>query len=337
MKRYGNLFDRVVAFDNLLSAAHKTMLGQKRRPTVARFYFHLETELFALEEELRTGDYRPLPYRVFEIREPKRRLICAADIRDRVVHHAVCNLLEPIFERRAIYDSFACRKGKGSHAAVRRAQEFARRSQYYLQCDISKYFPSVDHEVLKQLLRRMVKDRPLLELLDLIIDQPLPDAPPGKGMPIGNLTSQHFANLYLGELDHFVKERLRVKGYIRYMDDFLLFGEDKRVLHEHLATIRSFVSDRLRLTLKDRATVVAPVSQGISFLGFRVWRGRIGLRREKWVRFSRRIREREAAYLAGEITEQELIRGVSSMVGHVIHADTLKARRELFAESLRLG
>jgi hypothetical protein len=254
-----------------------------------------------------------------------------------VVHHAICNLIEPIFERRAIGDSFACRKGKGAHAAVARAQQLARRYDYYLQCDVSKYFASVDHEALKRLLRRILKDERLLQLLDVIIDQPLPGSAPGKGMPIGSLTSQHFANLYLGELDHFVKERLRVKGYLRYMDDFLNFGDEKPALHETLAAEREFAREELRLELKESAIVMAPVTEGISFLGFRVFPGMVRLKPDKWARFRRRVREREAAYIAGEIDEDELARTVSSMVGHILHAATLEARRNFFAGSMSLG
>jgi len=337
MKRHGYLFESVVSFDNLLRASEKALRGQKKKPTAARFFFNLEGELLQLQEELIEGTYQPLPYYVFEIFEPKRRQICAADLRDRVVHHAICNLLEPIFERRAIGDSFACRKGKGAHAAVARAQQLARRFDYYLQCDVSKYFASVDHEVLKRLLRRILKDERLLQLLDRIIDQPLPGSALGKGMPIGSLTSQHFANLYLGELDHFVKERLRVKGYLRYMDDFLNFGHEKSVLHETLAAEREFAREELRLELKESAIVVAPVTEGISFLGFRIFPGMVRLKPDKWARFRRRVREREAAYIVGEIDEDELARTVSSMVGHILHADTLEARRNFFAGSMSLG
>jgi retron-type reverse transcriptase len=199
MKRFGNLFEKVVTFDNLLLAANKTLRGQKRKPAAARFYYDLEPELLRLQEELESGSWRPRPYRVFTICEPKPRQICASDLRDRVVHHAICNTLDPIFERRMIYDSYACRVGKGTHAAVERARRFARKANYYLQCDVRKYFASIEHEALKTLLRRILRDKRLLELLDRIIEHSPPGAAPGRGLPIGNLTSQYFANLYLGE------------------------------------------------------------------------------------------------------------------------------------------
>jgi hypothetical protein len=337
MKRYGYLFEQIITFDNLVLAAHKTFGGQKSKAVVARMYFHLETEVLRLQEELSAGTYQPRPYRVFEVREPKPRQICAADVRDRVVQHAICNVLGPIFERGMIRDTYACRKDKGSHAAIRRAQELTRRFEYFLQCDVRKYFASVDHVVLKTLLRRKLKDPQVLALLDQIIAHPLPDSAAGKGIPIGNLTSQYFANLYLGELDHFIKERLRVKGYVRYMDDFLIFGNDKPMLHETLAAVRDFLHCQLRLELKENAVLVAPVAQGISFLGFRVFPSLLKMQGRKWTRFRREVRKREAAFLKGAISEEELAQSVSSMIGHLLHADTLSARRQFFAASMSLG
>lgn len=183
---------------------------------------------------------------------------------------------------------------------MRRAQRFARRFPYVLTCDIQAYFPSIDHAILKAQLRRQLKDKRLLALLDHIIGHPLPNALPGKGLPIGSLTSQYFANLYLGELDRFLKDRLRVKGYVRYMDDVLGFAADKVVLHElHAALLR--------------------------------------VQRNRWVQFRRKVRKREWQYAQGVIDEAELAQCVASMIGHVVHADTLAARRHVFGASLALG
>jgi retron-type reverse transcriptase len=234
MKRYGHLFEKVLAFDNLLLAAHKARHGKQDRISVARFFFHLEPELLTLQAELQSGAYRMRPYRTFAIYEPKRRQICAADLRDWVVHHAICHVLDPLFEASMIADTYACRRGKGTHAAVHRMQALARKMQYFLKGDVRKYFETVDRAVLKALLRRKLKDQALLVLLEHIIDHPIPGGVPGKGIPIGNLTSQYFANLYLGELDHFLKERLRLKGYVRYMDDLLVLSANKPCLHETL-------------------------------------------------------------------------------------------------------
>lgn len=212
-----------------------------------------------------------------------------------------------------------------------------RRYPYYLKCDISQYFASVDHQVLRRLLARRIKDRRLLALLDLIIDHPLPEHAPGKGLPIGNLTSQHFANLYLGELDHYLKDRLGVSAYLRYMDDFVLFESTKPRLHQHLAAVRHFLNESLRLRLKTKATRVAPVTEGLALLGFRLFPGTIRLQARGLTRSRRRVRARERAYLAGEIDDRLLSTSVNSMIAHMAHADTLSVRRQLFSDSMGLG
>jgi len=337
MKRYGGLFERIVAFDNLLSAANRALKGKKRKRGAAAFYFGMENELLAIENELIEGRYSPMPYRDFHVYEPKKRKICAADFRDRVVHHAICNVLEPILDRGLIFDTYACRRGKGNHAAVRRTQGFSRRFPYFLKCDIRSYFENVDHHVLKTLLSRKIKGRHLLDLLSVIIDHPVPQGLPGKGIPIGNLTSQLFANIYLGELDHFLKDRLAIKGYVRYMDDFLVFGPNKKALGGWLTAIRKFVSGRLLLELKDEALVVAPVSRGVPFLGFRIFPGTVRLDSSRMKRFRHKTRERERQYHRGEITESFLADSMRSMVAHVSHANTYMMRKGFFSNSLNLG
>lgn len=337
MKRQAGLFERIIRFDNLLLAARKAAQGKRHKPSVARFEFHLEQELLVLAQELEDLTYQPGSYFTFEIYDPKRRRICAAPYRDRVVHHAVCNVLEPHFERRLIFDTYACRPGKGSHAAIQRAQHFARQHGYFLKCDIHKYFDSVDHGMLKTLLTRLFKDTSLLALLQRIIEHAPPGARAGKGLPIGNLTSQHFANLYLGELDHHLKDRLSIKGYLRYMDDLLLFADDKPSLHRWLADIQRFLHEKLRLNLKDKATRVAPVSEGIPFLGFRIYPGVIRLNQRTLRRFRRQVRGREKAYRAGRLTTEELADSVASLFAHIAHADSLQLRRQTTEDSLTLG
>lgn len=331
MKRHGGLFEKILTFENLALAVRKAVRGKKDRESVARFYFSWETEVLALERELRSGTWRPRPYTTFEIFEPKPRRICAAHIRDRVVHHAVCNIVEPLLDRTMIHDTYACRRGKGTHAAVERARRFARKYPFFLKCDIRKYFETVDHEVLKDLLLRKFKDAALLALLFRIIDHPVPGGAPGKGLPIGNLTSQWFANAYLGELDHFLKDRLAVKGYLRYMDDFLLFGTDKPTLHRRLSDIRRFLSDVLGLEIREEITIVAPTFQGIPFLGYRVYPGTVRLKRENRARLGRKVKHLEAAYAAGKIDETRLSDSVRSLAAHTAGADTLRLRRKLFS------
>ncbi|MDP6775698.1 MAG: reverse transcriptase/maturase family protein [Candidatus Latescibacteria bacterium] len=337
MKRYGHLFERIVTFDNLLKAAKKALRGKRDRAAVAQFYFSLEPELLLLEQELLTGAYVPRPYRSFMVYEPKPRRICAADIRDRVVHHAICSVLDPVFEAFSVYDSYACRKDKGTHRAIRRAQSFARKTGYFLKLDVEKFFDSVDHQCLKHLLKRKFKDGKLLGLLERIIDHPIPDGVPGKGLPIGNLTSQHFANFYLGYLDHYAKDEMGIGFYIRYMDDVLVFADDKESLHMHLASIRHFLGERLLLTLKDRSTMVAPVTQGIPFLGLQVFRGTLRLQRGARTRFRRKLKRRERDYVEGRIDERALLQSVHSLVGHVRQADTYGLRKSFLDSTAIMG
>jgi RNA-directed DNA polymerase len=337
MKRHGHLYEKIATFENLLLASKKAMVSKKSKRPVASFYFNLENELIRLKDELESETYHPLPYTQFEICEPKPRKICSSDFRDRVVHHAICNLIDPILENRSIYDSYACRPSKGSHLAVQRCQGFARQFDYYLKCDIRKFFESTDHAVLKDRLRRVFKDPKLLRLLDIIIDHKVPGYAAGRGLPIGNLTSQHFANFYLGELDHFLKDRMKVKGYVRYMDDFISFSNDKIFLQELLGHINKFVREELKLDLKEKATTLAPVSEGVSFLGFRVFRNIIRIKRENLVRMRRKIRRKEELFLKGEISEKELIQSVGSISAHVSHVNSLAIRREIFVESLTLA
>jgi len=337
MKRFGNLYSQVVNYENLILATHKALRGKKAKAKVASFYFNFENEVIQLEQELNDGTYYPSSYHLFEIREPKVRQICSSDFRDRVVHHAICNIIEPFFERRLIFDTYACRNEKGAHAALKRAQQFSRSHRYFLKCDIRKYFQSIDHPVLKHMLRGIVKDSKLINLLDLIIDHAVPGNAPGKGIPIGNLTSQHFANFYLGELDHFLKERSRLKGYVRYMDDFICFSDSKNFLHDLLATIREFVEQKLKLRLKDEIIRIAPVSEGVPFLGFRVFPNLIRLQRPNLIRFRKKIRNLERHFQIGLISESDLASSVKSMIAHITHANSGMMRRKEFESSLNLA
>ncbi|MBK7963826.1 MAG: RNA-dependent DNA polymerase [Bdellovibrionales bacterium] len=336
MKRLANLYPKIVTFENLLLAAKRATRGKKAKNSVISFAFNLENELILLKQQLESHSYRPRPYSQFEVKEPKVRKICSSDFRDRVVHHAICNFLEPIIERRSIFDSYACRNGKGAHLAVSRCQEFSRKFKYYLKCDIKKFFESIDHQILKNILQRMIKDSDLFWLLDIIIDHKVPGNADGKGLPIGNLTSQHFANLYLGELDHLIKDRIGIKGYIRYMDDFICFADSKKELWNLLSKIDEFVTQALALELKAKVTQIAPVSEGIPFLGFRVFPQIIRIKRENLSRMKNKIRSREIQFKKGHISERDLINSVGSIVAHVSHVNSLSIRRSIFRESLNM-
>ena len=347
MKRYGNLYPTICSFENLLEAAYRARRGKRYRPDVASFHFDLEKNLFRLREELRSQTYQAGPYRAFQIRDPKPRLISAAPYRDRIVHHALCQVIEPIFERTFIADSYANRVGKGTHLALDRCTFFTRRFRYALKCDIEKYFPSTDHEILLALLARKIKCRETRWLIAVILANSNPQEPvlryfpgddlftPGerrRGLPIGNLTSQFFANVYLNGFDHFMKESLHCVPYIRFADDFLVFSDDRRYLHSLVPALQEYLNG-LRLRIHPRKCQVVPTRTGVEFLGWHVFADHRRVRRATGVRFQRRLRALQAAYWGGEVELPEVRASVMSWIGHLKHGDTWGLRKKLLMGS----
>jgi len=349
MKRHRHLFEQIIAFENLLLAARKAQRGKRFTRDVATFNHQLESELLQLQNALQTQTYRPGIGRQFTVYDPKPRLITAAPYRDRVVHHAICNIVEPLFERTFISDSYACRKGKGTHAAADRLTQAMRRNAYVLQCDIRKYFPSVDHAILKALLRRKIACSRTLWLLDVIIDHSAPqeDAStyyPGddlftphtrtRGLPIGNQTSQFFANVYLNPLDHFIKETLAVREYMRYCDDFILLADEKATLWRYLDAIADFLASALRLRLHPTKQWVRPVTAGVDFLGYRVFPTHRRLLRASGYRFQRNLRGMQRAYHRGAVTVPMISQRIAAWIGHARHADTHGLRTALLSKAV---
>lgn len=315
MKSHGGLFERIVDVENLRRAMEAAAKGKRDRPVVAQFLNNADEKLARLHEELQSGSYIPRPYRCFRICDPKPRTISCADFRDRVVHHAVCDVIGPFIEQRFIFDSWACRKGKGTHQATARAQQLARRFAYFLKLDVASFFESVDHEILQGLLARQFRERRLLALLETIVRTPLTGAPLGKGLPIGNLTSQWFANLYLDGADHLVKETLRVPGYVRYMDDMVLLADSKALLWAAHDALAAFLAEERRLSLKASATRLAPCTEGVPFLGLRIFPGTWRLQHRRFLRTRRRIRRKERAYLEGRLKAEHLVRSAAAAQG----------------------
>jgi retron-type reverse transcriptase len=331
MKAYNDLFGSIATFENIHDAAHEAIRGKKKEsPNILHFFYELESEVIRLESELVEGDYTPGPYSTFWVRDPKLRRICCLPFRDRVVHHAVCRVLGPCFEACSISDSFACRPGKGTHRAITRAQQFSRNFTFFLKLDIRKFFDSIDQETLKALLGRKFTEHPLRRVLHSIIEARVPGLPPGKGQAIGNLTSQYYANFYLTPMDHFIKQRLQVGGYLRYMDDFILFSDSKGLLHGWHAEIQDYVREILHLDLKSRATVLAPVSEGIPFLGKRIFPNFIRLDKRSKNRFIRLWEKREQAFENGDISKDDFLRSANSLIGHAKGANTKGLRRSFF-------
>ena len=318
VKRANNIYEKVYSFENIYLAYIKARKNKRYREDVLEFTDNLEANLITIQNELIWKMYSPGRYREFVVCEPKRRIIQAPSFKDRVVQHALCNVIEPVFDLRFICDSYACRKGKGTHAGVERTIYFLRKlagsssRTYCLKADISSYFPSIDHTVLKTLLRKRVSCEATLWLIDTIIDSSSCGCT--RGIPIGALTSQLFANIYLNELDTFVKHDLRAKHYVRYVDDFIILDHSKQRLREYLSEIKGYLEDRLRLALNHK-TGIFPVSRGIDFLGYRIWADKLLLRRANIRRSKRRLRKLRVLYEDGAVKLEKLRSSVASWQG----------------------
>ncbi len=327
MRRAGNLLGPATEFAALVKAAQRASRGKRRQSEVNAFYFRLEDELLALQREMRTGCWYPGPYRVFQVRDPKERTIAAAPFPDRVVHHALCAAMEPRLEAVQISDSYACRVGRGTHAAVHRAHGHVRTFRYFLKLDVEKFFASVDHQILTRRLTTVIKDKQFLSCLERIIDHPVSGGPSGRGLPVGNLTSQHFANFYLAGLDHFIKESLSVGPYLRYMDDLLFFADDTAALLGWLGACQIYLANELNLRLHESATRMGAVRAGVPFLGMRLFPDKVRLSRASAVRFCRRVKRAERSYLTGSTSLNTLVDSMNSLTSWARHANTLAFRR----------
>jgi len=329
---------------NLLLAYEKAAKGKRRRPDVAAFELDLEVELINLRAELVERRYQPSAFREFVIYDRKPRSICAAPFRDRVVHHAAMNLLGLNLERKLSAHCYACRQGKGAHAAVARYQHAAKHCAYALKLDISSYFPSIDHSLLKEQLARLTRDLDLLWLLHRIIDaSPEPVYAPAwsgadlvdlmqrrSGIPIGNLTSQHFGNLYLNDIDHWLDGDIRVCFWLRYVDDLIILGNDKQTLWGLLEELRERLAV-LRLSIHPRKCELFRTSDGIDVLGYRVWPRLKKLRRDNGYRYRRHLRKLAAAYNNGHVQLADVNSSVAAWLGHTRHADANALEREVLS------
>ena len=341
---YGNLWEHIIDIENLLLAARLAQRGKRFRKNVLAFNYNLERELLRIQAELKHQTYQPGKYRTFQILDPKPRMISAAPYRDRVVHHALCNVIIPLIERTFISDSYANRLGYGTHRALERFTEFARSSRYTLQCDIRRYFPTIDHDILKSIIHRKIKCPETLWLIDTIIDgsneqEPVIDYFPGdslltpvqrrKGLPIGNLTSQFFSNVYLNGLDHFVKDHLKAAQYLRYVDDFSLFSDDESFLAEARIRIEDYLT-QLRLKIHPIKSQIFETSQGANFVGFRVLCDRTRVRNDNLRRARHRIKRLQRAYSEKRISLNALTQRLQSWEAHLKHGDTHQLRQHIF-------
>jgi retron-type reverse transcriptase len=312
--------------ENLRLAFWKAAKGKRGKADCLKFQMRLDENLTTLGAELLAGNVPVGDYHYFKVRDPKERLICAATFRERVLHHALMNVCEPILERAAVFDSYACRKGKGRVLAVARAQGYARTHRWFLKMDIRKYFDSIHQATLRELLGRKFKDPLLLGVFDRILASY--HTTPGRGLPIGNLTSQHFANFYLSPLDRFLKEELRRVAYVRYMDDFVVWGESGRELREVCVRVRAFLAAELKLELKDN-TAINRTAFGMDFLGYRLFPGTVRLARRSKVRFTRKFRHYEAAQECGQWSELILQQRMQALLAFVMPAESGPFRRHV--------
>lgn len=327
MKRNNIGIQDIATFENAEEAYRKARRCKRYREEVLRFTDNLEAELYSLVDDLLAGTYQQGEARRFVIYEPKKRDIYALPFRDRVAQHMINSKIEPIIEKRFYYHSYACRKGKGMHKAADYAQEcirnlsFEGKQVYALKADIHKYFNSVDHEILKQILSRIFKDKGLLTLLFYIIDSYGED---GRGLPVGNLLSQLFANLVLNELDGFVKHELKEENYPRYMDDFIIIHNDREHLKEALQKIETFLGERIKLTLNPKTQIIN-TKNGLDFCGYRIYKDYRKIRK----RSPKHIRAAIRAYRSGKITKEKMLMIDASWEGHAEHADTYKLRMKV--------
>ena len=353
MKRIKNIFEQVTDYENLYKAYLNARTCKRYRREVLHFSAHLEDYLFRLQEQLLSGTYRLGRYREFYVYEPKKRLIMAQPFKDRVVQWAFYQILHPQFVKGYITDSYACIQGRGTHSAVERLhywlQQVGKKPEkyYYLKLDISKYFYRIDHEVLLSILQKKIKDNRMIDLLKLIIhsDKTNFGLPPGKspgevarrdrvenkGMPVGNLSSQMFANLYLNELDQYCKRVLSIHYYVRYMDDIIILHEDKKQLHEWKAAIDKFLQSRLKLDLNEK-TCIRPITLGVEFCGYKVWPTHIKLRKSTALKMKRKLKRVQDQYARGEIRLERAMATVNSYMGILKHCNSYALKKAIFGE-----
>ena len=338
-----NLQLQLYKWENISLAYRNASRGKRGRGATAAFEMFLADNLLELQQELEEQTYQPGGYASFYIHEPKRRLISAAPFRDRVVHHALCNVTVPYFEKLFIPDSYANQKGKGTHRALDRCTQFARRFRYVLQCDIKQFFPSIDHVILSEILGKMLPDESVMWLIKRILGSgqgvlseeyemayfPNDDLfafQRSRGLPIGNLTSQWWANCYLHPFDQFVKRELGCHGYVRYVDDFLIFGNDKRELLQWREKVCKRL-ERFRLILHEGSAFPKPVTEGIPFLGFQIFPDHRRLKPRKGYAFRRKV-----SHLMKFASQEKMEASLRGWINHVRYGDTFGLRYSLLSE-----
>ncbi len=349
MKFYRNLFEQIISTENLFVAWDEFKKGKRDKSDVMAFEWRLEENIFKLHRELKNKTYKHSSYSGFYIRDPKQRHIHKATVRDRVLHHAIFSILNPIFEETFTPTSFSCRVGYGVHKGVqmleKTLQKVAKNGTtdcYVLKCDVRKFFDTVNHGILMSIFRRRIKDVDTLWLLEEIVSSYVTErerererereswwAVARRGIPIGNLTSQLFANIYMNEFDQFVKHKLKVKNYFRYTDDFVIVANDRDYLHGILPIVKTFLKEKLKLELHPKKVSIRKFHQGVDFLGYVIFPKYRILRSKTRRRIFKKLRRKVSDRRLGKITEQTLEQSLQSYLGVLSHANAYKLGESL--------
>ncbi|MDO8459490.1 MAG: reverse transcriptase domain-containing protein [Nanoarchaeota archaeon] len=356
MKTYKNLYEKIISFDNLVLAWKKARKGKTQKLYVVKFEENLEKNLLDLHFDLKEQIYKPIQLETFILRDPKTRKISKSDFRDRILHHAIINILEPIFDKTFIYDSCANRKGKGNLFALKRFNQFKRKVSnngtkapnvfndsnyikgYCLKADIKHYFEKVDQEILLKLIEKRIKDKNIIWLISLVIknntnfETKREGNNLGKGMPLGNLTSQFFANIYLNELDYFIKHELKAKYYIRYVDDFVILHKLKSQLENWKERINSFLKKQLKLEIHPEKSRIIALSRGLDFVGFRNFY-HFKLPRKRNIK---KMRHKITSFANKEIQYRELMESFNGWQAYAKWGNTFKIRKSIIREIYRV-
>ncbi|MFH1358388.1 MAG: reverse transcriptase domain-containing protein [archaeon] len=329
------MYNKICLYENLIFAFYNSKKGKTKRRYIKRFQKHLKENLTKLQRELMNQTYEPHELKTFVLRDPKTRKISKAVYRDRVVHHALYNIIVPDFDKRFIYDSHANRIGKGTLKAIGRFDKFKKivsknntRECFVLKADIKHYFEEIDHQILINIIKRKIKDEKVIWLIEkiLVVNKKT------KGMPLGNLTSQFFANLYLNELDQFVKHKLRAKYYIRYVDDFVILHESKKQLKQWKTEINNFLIDKLKLELHPSKSDVLKLSSGINFLGFRIFYNYKLVRKSNLKNFERKFNKLRILFDEGVIRREKALRSLEGWLAYCSYANTYKYKKHLIRD-----
>ncbi|HOZ35599.1 MAG TPA: reverse transcriptase/maturase family protein [archaeon] len=332
MKTYNNLWSKITSFKNLVLAYNKARKAKPQTKETLEFSLNLEKNLLLIQEELLANTYTQSKYREFIVFDPKQRKIKYLPFKDRVVHHALVNVIEPIFDKRLISTTYACRKNKGTHKALKDIKKTISRefrfTGYCLKCDVKKYFPSIDKIILKQVIEKKIRCKNTKKLIFDIIDSDYSNFGEDKGIPIGNLTSQLFSNIYLNELDQYIKHKLKIKYYYRYVDDFIILEDSKKQLNYYKKNIKYYLKKRLKLEIPKQKINLFEIKTGVDFVGYKIYPEYVFLRKRNIKKFIKKLK-----ILTYEKNFFKVKSSISSYLGYFKFANSYKILDQIWANN----